>query len=100
MVAIEDARSSVRAVVAEHPCPSWLQGIATANRLRNTSSGHEESDPQVVFATMQQLCMHGKVAQRLAAARMLSRVSRYADVSVLDFLRGNNISSEGFGELS
>jgi hypothetical protein len=102
MVAIEwEPSISVRAhdnhsTVADPPCPRWLQGIATINRMR--SGGAEPIDPDAVPAALVLMCTHGSVAGRLSGAKMLGKIARHGDPEVIDALLGTTISSAGFGE--
>ena len=81
---------------ASPPCPRWLQGIATVNRLR--SGGQDSSDVQSASQALSMLCTYGVPWQRLAGARLLASVARHDDGEVIDALLGNTISSADFGE--
>lgn len=94
MVGIESPRvPGVLSAGVDRPCPRWLLGIAQVNRL---SSSGAPVEPAAVSEALAQL-RSPNVAERLAAARLLSRISRHGDPEVIDALLGNTISSASFG---
>ena len=87
-------------------CPRWLQGIATINRMRRHDSAASgtttmQPDQAAVSAALDRLCAHGqgKVAERIAAARLLPSICRPGDPEALAVLlqECDSISSSCFG---
>ena len=78
--------------------PRWLQGMAHIKRLHG--AGPEPAHPQELSTALQQLCVRGKTAQRLAAAKLLERIARPGNEEVISFLLGDTISSADYGVLS
>lgn len=102
MVAIDAQPLAVQIVAANvrsTHCPRWLQGIATINRLRSSGTTPLQPDQAAVPAALDRLCVHGqgKVAERIAAARLLPSICRQGDPEVLAVLLGDSISSSGCG---
>jgi hypothetical protein len=101
MVAIDAVPAPVQfgADARSTHCPRWLQGIATINRLRSSSTNPLQPDASLP-AALDRLCAHGqgKVAERIAAARLLPSICRHGDPEVLGFLLGDSISSSGCGK--
>jgi hypothetical protein len=94
---IDESGVRIQSAPTAPQVPRWLQGIATINRLRSVDTP-ESINPEAVSAALQQLCSHGKIAERVSAARVLPKISRQCDPEVIDFLLGDTISSASCGE--